>query len=129
MPIYEYRCRQCGKKSTYLTLSVKAALEPVCRKCGSRDVVKLVSRVSISRSEESRMESLADPSKLAGVDEKDPKSLARWMKRMGKEMGDEAGEDFDESIDEAMEEADGSGGDDGDEGMGGGSGGGAGDDL
>ena len=120
MPIYEYRCRQCGKKSTYVTLSVKTALEPVCRKCGSRDIVKLVSRVSISRSEESRMESLADPSKLDGVDENDPKSLARWMKKMGKEMGDETGEDFDESIDEAMEQAEGEGADDDDAGPGGG---------
>jgi len=68
-------------------------------------MVKLVSRVAVSRSEESRLESLADPSKLAGLDEKDPKSLARWMKRMGKEMGEDLGEDFDESIDEAMEEA------------------------
>jgi putative FmdB family regulatory protein len=119
MPIYEYRCLKCGKKSTYVTLSVKAALEPVCRKCGSREVVKLVSRVSISRSEESRMESLADPSKLAGVDENDPKSLARWMKRMGKEMGDEMGEDLDESIDEAMEQAEGPGADNDSEGPGG----------
>ena len=66
---------------------------------------KLVSRVAVSRSEESRMESLADPTKLAGLDEKDPKSIARWMKRMGKEMGEEMGEDFDQSVDEAMEEA------------------------
>jgi putative FmdB family regulatory protein len=124
MPIYEYRCLKCGQKSTFVTLSVKAALEPACRKCGCRDVVKLVSRVSISRSEESRMESLADPSKLAGVDENDPKSLARWMKRMGKEMGDEMGEDLDESIDEAMEQSDGPGadGDEGEGGMGGGTG-------
>lgn len=114
MPIYEYRCRKCGTKSTFLTLSVKAALEPACRKCGSPDVFKLVSRVSVARSEESRLESLADPSKLAGVDENDPKSLARWMKRMGKEMGEESGEDLESTIDEAMEEAGGEGpGDDG----------------
>ena len=122
MPIYEYRCLKCGRKSTFVTLSVKAALDPACRKCGSRDVVKLVSRVSISRSEESRMESLADPSKLAGVDENDPKSLARWMKRMGKEMGEEMGEDLDESIDEAMEQSEGPGADGDEGGMGGGAG-------
>ena len=114
MPIYEYRCRKCGAKSTFLTLSAKAALEPACRKCGSPEVVKLVSRVSVARSEESRLESLADPSNLTGVDENDPKSLARWMKRMGKEMGEEAGEDLESTIDEAMEEAGGEGpGDDG----------------
>ena len=105
MPIYEYRCRGCGRKSVFITLSVRSALEPRCKKCGSLNLEKLVSRVAVSRSEESRMDSLADPSKLSGLDEKDPKSVARWMKKMGKEMGEDIGEDFDQSIDEAMEEA------------------------
>ncbi len=105
MPIYEFRCRDCGKKSTFLTLSVSSSFDQKCKKCGSRNLDKLVSRVTVSRSEESRLESLADPSKLAGLDENDPKSMARWMKKMGKEMGEDMGEDFDQSIDEAMEEA------------------------
>jgi len=50
------------------------------------------------------MESLADPSKWGGLDEKDPKSMARWMKRMGKELGEDAGEDVDQMVEEAMEE-------------------------
>ena len=49
------------------------------------------------------MESLADPSKWGGLDEKDPKSMAKWMKRMGKEMGEDMGEDVDQMVDEAME--------------------------
>ncbi len=52
------------------------------------------------------MESLADPSRLGGLDENDPKSVARWMKKMGKEMGEEmGGEDFDQMVDEAMMES------------------------
>ena len=43
------------------------------------------------RSEESRMESLADPSGWGDVDESDPKSMARMMKKMGNEMGEELG--------------------------------------
>ncbi len=105
MPIYEYRCRKCGKKSTFITLSVKSSHKPKCRSCGSTRMEKLVSRVAVSRSEESRLESLADPSKLAGLDEKDPKSIARWMKKMGKEMGEDVGEDFDQMADEAAEES------------------------
>ena len=105
MPIYEYRCRDCGRKSVFLTLSIKSALDPKCKKCGSLNMEKLASRVAFSRSEESRLESMADPSKLSGLDEDDPKSVARWMKKMGKELGEDAGEDFDRSIDEAMEEA------------------------
>ena len=53
------------------------------------------------------MESLADPSKLGGLDENDPKSMARWMKKMGQEMGEDMGEDFDQMVDEAMEGAEG----------------------
>ncbi len=65
---------------------------------------RVLSKVRVIRSEESRMESLADPSKWGGLDEKDPKSMARWMKRMGKEMGEDVGEDVDQMVDEAMDE-------------------------
>jgi len=50
------------------------------------------------------MESLADPSKWGSLDEKDPKSMAKWMKKMGKEMGEDMGEDVDQMVDEAIEE-------------------------
>lgn len=105
MPIYEYRCLDCGKKSVFVTLSVKSPLVPRCKGCGSKKMEKIVSRVAIFRSEESRLESLADPSKLAGLDENDPRSVARWMKKMGKEMGEDLGEDFDQAVEEAVEEA------------------------
>ncbi|MGB8957894.1 MAG: zinc ribbon domain-containing protein [Candidatus Aminicenantales bacterium] len=105
MPVYEYRCADCRKKTTVVTLAVSAAVDPVCSHCGGRKMTKLVSRVAIGKSEESRLESLADPSSLAGLDEDDPKSVARWVKKMGREMGEESGENFDEEVDKAMEEA------------------------
>jgi putative FmdB family regulatory protein len=121
MPIYEYRCLDCGRKTQVLTLSVKAAVEPKCRHCGGTNLVKLVSRVAFLRSEESRLAGLADPASLAGLDENDPKSVARWMKKMGKEMGEEAGDDFDAEIDRAVEdmEQEGGGAEDGAGGPGG----------
>jgi putative FmdB family regulatory protein len=116
MPIYEYRCRSCRRKSTFLTLSVSAALNPKCQHCGSADMEKLVSRVSTIRSEESRVESLSDPSSLSGLDENDPASVSRWMKKMGREMGDDVGDGFNEEIERAEEggedEGGGEGGDD-----------------
>jgi len=105
MPIYEYRCRDCRKKSSFLTLSINAELEPKCTHCGSRNMIKLVSRVAIFRSEESRLENMADPSKLGDLDENDPKSVARWMKKMGKEMGEDMGEGFDQEVEQAAEDA------------------------
>ena len=105
MPIYEYKCLDCGKKSSFVTLSIKSPLVPKCESCGSEKMEKVVSRVAIFRSEESRMESLADPSKFSGLDESDPRSVARWMKRMRKEMGEEVGEDFNQVVEEAVEES------------------------
>ena len=105
MPIYEYRCLDCGYKSVFVTLSVKSEFSPQCQSCGSKNLEKIISRIAIFRSEESRLESLADPSKLAGLDENDPRSVARWMKKMGKEMGEDLGEDFDQAVEEAIEES------------------------
>ncbi len=111
MPLYEYRCADCGKKTTVLTLSVRQAVEPKCRHCGGLRMTKLVSRVAVLRSEESRIDGLTDPSKMGGLDEDDPKAMARWMKSMGKEMGDDLGDDFDEDVDRAMEGEERGGGD------------------
>jgi hypothetical protein len=55
--------------------------------------------VSVLRSEESRLENLADPSNIAGLDENDPKSMARWMRKMSSEMGEDLGPEFDEVVD------------------------------
>jgi putative FmdB family regulatory protein len=104
MPIYEYRCQDCGKVSSYLVMNIREPHHPQCKRCQSGKMTRLISRVARIRSEESRLESLADPSKLGGLDENDPASMARWMKRMGKEMGEDLGEDMDSMIDQAMEE-------------------------
>jgi len=64
---------------------------------------RILSKVRVIRSEESRLESLADPTKWSELDEKDPKSMARWMKRMGKELGEDMDEDLDRAIEEEMD--------------------------
>jgi len=104
MPIYEYRCQDCGKRSSFLLLRIDPSFTPSCRHCHSDRLSRLISRVAVFRSEESRLERLADPSSLGDLDENDPQSVARWMKRMGKEMGEDLGDDFEEMMDAAMEE-------------------------
>ncbi len=105
MPIYEYRCEDCGKKSSFLVLKIGVPFQGKCAHCGSKNLTSVISRFALIRSEESRLESLADPSKWGDVDENDPKSISRWMKKMGREMGEELGEDFDQMVEEAEEEA------------------------
>jgi hypothetical protein len=55
--------------------------------------------VRVARSEESRLESLADPSGLGEVDENDPRSMAKMMRRMSNELGEDIGPEFNETID------------------------------
>ncbi len=43
MPIYDFICDSCGRTSSFITRSIGASLEPVCRSCGSTDLHRAVS--------------------------------------------------------------------------------------
>ena len=91
MPIYEYRCTACQKKSSRIWMRIPAAAEEqvlACPACGATRLARLMSRFSNPKSEERRMESLADDSSLAGLDENDPKGMARLMRKMSEETGE-----------------------------------------
>lgn len=111
MPIYEYECQGCRRRLSLLIRTVSAAEAPRCPRCGSAELSRLMSRFSTVKSEDARLDSLSDPSSIGDLDENDPRSVARFVKKMGHEMGEDLGEDLDAAMDEAM--ADGDGGDDG----------------
>jgi len=60
-----------------------------------------MSRFASPKSEEARLESLADPDTLGDLDESDPESMKRFMKKMGDEMGEDLAEDPSEALDGA----------------------------
>ncbi len=97
MPIYEYRCENCGRKFSLLMRMGEEARS--CPRCGSSRLTRLYSRFALARSEEDRLERLADEAEMAGIDENDPKSVARWMRRMGEELGEDS-EEFEEALEE-----------------------------
>ena len=103
MPIYEFRCSECGKRFELLFMGAREASRVECTQCKSQNVERLISRVRVIKSEESRLESLADPSTFSGLDERDPRSIARWAKKMGREMGEDIGPEFDQVVEEALE--------------------------
>jgi putative FmdB family regulatory protein len=105
MPIYEYRCEDCGRRSSFLVFKINEPFEGTCSHCGGANLRRLMSRFATVKSEEDRLESLADPSKWGDLDENDPRSVARFMKKMGQEMGEDLGEDFDQIAEQAEEEA------------------------
>jgi putative FmdB family regulatory protein len=99
VPIYEYRCNRCQSRASIFQRSIQTAAAAVCSHCGSTDLTRLISRVAVLHSEESHLEDLASDASLADLDESDPRSMARWARRMGREMGEELGPEFDEMVD------------------------------
>ena len=101
MPIYEYRCADCKKRISLLILSMSRTSNAACTFCGSANLERLMSRFASPKSEEARLEAFSDPSNFGDVDENDPQSMARFMKKMGQEMGEDMGDGFDEALEEA----------------------------
>jgi putative FmdB family regulatory protein len=104
MPIYEYLCPNCNGKFQRLVRGFSDPEGLACPRCGSPEVRRALSRFATVKSDDARVEALADPSALAGLDESDPRSIARWAKKLGKELGEDAGEDWDELVDQMLEE-------------------------
>jgi putative FmdB family regulatory protein len=98
MPNYQYRCLDCKKSfEVFMTYTEYGTLSVQCTKCGSENVQRRIGRVRFARSEESRLENLADPGNLAGLED-DPRALGRMMRQMSSEMGEDLGPEFDEVV-------------------------------
>jgi len=98
MPLYEYLCLDCRKRCTILQMSLTNPKPVSCSHCRSRRLDRLMSRFASPKSEEARLESLADPDALSGLDENDPESMTRFMKKMGDELGEDLGDDMAEAM-------------------------------
>ncbi len=70
-----------------------------CAHCNSANVRRRMTKVRIARSDESRMESMADDfSGFEGLEE-DPRALGKMMRKMGSEMGEEVPPEFEDVVD------------------------------
>ena len=99
MPNYQYLCVECQTRfEVYLTYDEYETHPVDCPNCSNKNVQRLIGRVRFARSEESRMEDLADPSALAGLED-DPQAMGQMMRKMSREMGEDMGPEFDEVID------------------------------
>jgi len=128
MPIYEFYCRDCHRIFNFLSRTVNTEAKPSCPRCGRAGLERQVSAFAISKgrpdtggdddlggADEARVEeAIAGMAREAeGLDENDPRAMARLMQRFyeksGMPMGDgiqealrrlEAGEDPDAIEDE-----------------------------
>jgi putative FmdB family regulatory protein len=98
MPNYEYRCLNCRRRfDLFMSYQEYGSRAVTCPHCQSDNVQRKIGRIRVARSDESRMENLADPSNLEGLDE-DPRALGRMMRQMSSEIGEEMGPEFNEVV-------------------------------
>ena len=124
MPIYEYECARCRKVSGFLVRNVQAHRAPPCPKCGKGKMSRVLSRFAAPKaSKGGGGGDAAEPPAaglgpdgpgsmgmddgagdlpglegLEGVNENDPRSLGRFMRK----MASDAGEPVDAQMDEVL---------------------------
>ncbi len=101
MPLFEYSCRACGKQWTFLSGVVSDNDEPRCPRCASTDFVKLMSRFARGRSDDARMDSLAQRMENSDLD--DAQTLRRLAQEAGREMSSESGADLSGEVEQLLE--------------------------
>ena len=98
MPSYEFRCLNCRRRfDIFMKFSEYGTHVVACPHCKSENVQRKIGRIRVARSESSRIENMADPSNLAGMED-DPRALGRMMREMSHETGEDMGPEFDEVI-------------------------------
>ena len=99
MPIYEFRCNQCRRKSSHFFRSFSDTRQPACTNCGSKDLVRVMSTFAVHQAWDSGT-NLPSGETLGDFDEDDPSSTAEWVKGMRRDMGDSFGKEYDDVIDQ-----------------------------
>ena len=97
MPFYEFKCHDCRRPlRLFYSYTAYDSAEPTCTHCNSRNVKRRIGRVAVAKSEDSRMDSMLDETKLAALENEDPQEIGRLMRQMSRDMG--------ESLDDEMGE-------------------------
>jgi len=99
MPNYEYCCIDCNHKfKIFLSYLEYGSTSVSCPACGQNHLKRIIKPIRVTRSDSGRLESMADPAQLAGLDD-DPQALGKMMRQMSQELGEDMGAEFDEVVD------------------------------
>ncbi len=114
VPIYEFYCGDCHRIYNFLSRTVNTAKRPACPRCGRPKLERKVSRFAISKNrvepqgeddlppglDESKMESLLDEiaRQSDGIDEDDPRAMARMMRKLYDGTGMHLGPGMEEAM-------------------------------
>ena len=91
MPIYEYRCQDCAKLSSFFLRSIKSELEPACSHCEGQSMERCMSSFAMGKTVGSVHEKFAPGSEHHSPDYySDPRNIGRGVEdtftKLGMEM-------------------------------------------
>ena len=97
MPYYDYFCADCQiRVAVFQSFRVFGVLHAQCPDCRGKKLKRLINRVRVLKSEDQRLDDLSDPAFMGDVDENDPRSLGRAMRKMGEQLGEDMPAEFSE---------------------------------
>ena len=110
MPIFEYQCRACGRITSALVMNTKSGesgdktsdREDVrCGSCGGCDLVRIMSRFAIHKTESQRMWEFDTGAPRDDAFYKDSRNVGLWAKKRAQELGTDLGPQFEETVEKA----------------------------
>lgn len=96
MPIYEYYCKGCNTIYQFLMRGKRQESDLECPDCGKKGLSRVMSSFSTTSSGKNSDEDLAKD--LSDVDENDPRSMARAVRKMADEMGEDLGPELEHAL-------------------------------
>lgn len=105
MPIYEYRCQECGRVSSVLVRSARAEVHARCEHCDSTRVTRIISRVSRVKTGQDVLDELGVPGAGGRREDayRDPRQIGQWVEQRFEEYGLDVPDETRRMIDAARE--------------------------
>jgi putative FmdB family regulatory protein len=100
MPIYEYKCKSCGRLTSQFFRSVTAEKAPACQHCGAK-TARALSRFALGRSPSSAKSDFSAP--RSPEEYRDPRQIGRWVEDKFDSYGMDLPDGAREMIDAARE--------------------------
>ena len=115
MPIYEFLCHDCNTIYSFFSSRINTEKRPDCPKCGKKELNRQISSFAVigkakepggdddsplAEMDQSKMESALESlmHEAEGVNEDDPRQMARLMRKFSDKTGISLGEHMNEAI-------------------------------
>lgn len=103
MPVYEYICPNCHRRTDILSRTFQPPSNPTCSHCGGQDLKRAITTFAFHKSEKTRQEEAGDPDKAGPDYFEDPRNIGLSTEERFQEMGLDMPDDLQEKIGEAQQ--------------------------